>query len=345
MKDIIRKRLAAASQSISARYPLARPILDKLKPVAKRILNYRSCSTDGDIWGKRHLDDQYWEGAIHWGAIPAVAEYMNRSISGSSTIDFIGHSKKTRIEPLREKHTEIRMLSLCCGVGQLEMDLLKSGYADRIDGYDASAACVAEAQKRADREHLSDRISFYHVDLNSFSFPKDHTYNVVLNEAALHHIQNLEHIFSEIEKILVDDGCIISHDYIGPNQHQWTSVQLKHINRILASLPKELKHSRTNPFLVHDKKHALSLAEMNTIDPTEGIRASEILPVMEKYFTIVEYKNFGGTLLHPLFNDIAGNFMTPEYDSLVHDLIRQEEKLIADNVLQSDFAYWVATKK
>ena len=84
---------------------------------------------------------------------------------------------------------------------------------------------------------------------------------------------------------------------------------------------------------------------MNLIDPTEGIRSSEIIPVMQEYFKIIERKDFGGSILHLLLNDIAGNFTDPGHKELIVELIKFEEDLIKSGKLQSDFAYWVATRR
>jgi hypothetical protein len=59
------------------------------------------------------------------------------------------------------------------------------------------------------------------------------------------------------------------------------------------------------------KKEAVrtSLDSMNSSDPSEGIRASEIVPLIASRFEIRHFRYVGGTLLLLVFNEIAGNFL------------------------------------
>jgi hypothetical protein len=109
-------------------------------------------------------------------------------------------------------------------------------------------------------------------------------------------------------------------------------------------LPDDLKRSRTNPNVIHNFKQALTLSEMNEIDPTEGIRSEDILPVFSKYFDVVEKKDFGGTILHILLNDIAGNFCEDRHRILITMMIYIEKKLIETKYLESDFSFFVGKK-
>lgn len=310
-----------------------------------------------DIWGQRHLDDHYWKGMIHWGQIPQVAQYCNQRISGNPNKDYIQYSRETVVTPLRKKTAQVKMLSLCCGIAQLELDLLDAGFCDFVVGYDVSKDCIDSANQKAKERGLADRAYFKAVDLNTFEiigedlpkFVKDklprEKFDLVFNEAALHHIKNLEHLHKVAHKACHAESYFINHDFIGPNHHQWSQRQLKIINDILSWLPAELRASRTNLGAIHESKNALSMDEMMRIDPTEGVRSEDIISVQKQYFDIVEYKEFGGTILHMLFNDIAGNFMKPEHSALVQSIVYLEDKLLESNYIPSDFAYWVSKPK
>lgn len=81
------------------------------------------------------------------------------------------------------------------------------------------------------------------------------------------------------------------------------------------------------------------------IDPSEAIRAAEIVPVLRHYFEIVEYKPMGGSILQFLLADIAGNFTDEEGRKLLDMLFMIEDTLMAVGDLGSDFAYIVAAPK
>jgi len=294
-----------------------------------------------DVWAERHLDPHYWKGLIHWGQLPQVEKYINRKITGSSDLNYIGYTAERYFKPLREKGP-IRMMSLCCGIGQFELTWLKQGIVDQVIGYDVSQACIDAANQSAQADGLQDKAKFIQFDLNNGEFADSETFDVILNQAALHHVENLEHLLAECRKVSTDHTVFINHDYIGPNHHQWTEKQLEYINKVMTLLPDSLKESLTNPGVTYQHKSALSMEEMLRLDPSEGVRAKDITKVMDQYFEISDYKPFGGTILHVLLNDIAGNFATPEHAALLDLLILLEESLINEGVLESDFAYWVA---
>jgi hypothetical protein len=81
------------------------------------------------------------------------------------------------------------------------------------------------------------------------------------------------------------------------------------------------------------------------IDPSEAIRAAEIVPVLRHYFEIVEYKPMDGSILQFLLADIAGNFADEEGRKLLDMLFIIEDTLMAVGDLGSDFAYIVAAPK
>ncbi len=85
-------------------------------------------------------------------------------------------------------------------------------------------------------------------------------------------------------------------------------------------------------------------SEMAVDDPTEAVRSAEILPILQERFEIVERRPYGGTLLRPLLDDLAGNFETddPVAVELLEMLFEIEDALLDAGELDSDFVYLVA---
>jgi hypothetical protein len=82
------------------------------------------------------------------------------------------------------------------------------------------------------------------------------------------------------------------------------------------------------------------------VDPSEAVRSAETVPVLERYFDIVEFKPLGGTILQFLLADIAGNFAQDAVgERLLAMLFAIEDTLIEVGALPSDFAYIVAAPK
>lgn len=82
-----------------------------------------------------------------------------------------------------------------------------------------------------------------------------------------------------------------------------------------------------------------------SVDPSEAIRAQEIVPVLKDYFEMVEYRPLGGSILQFLLADIAGNFTDDAGRQWLDILFGIEDALLESGDLTSDFAYIVATPK
>lgn len=78
------------------------------------------------------------------------------------------------------------------------------------------------------------------------------------------------------------------------------------------------------------------------IDPSESVRSSEIVPILERYFEFVEFKPLGGSVLQFLLSDIACNFKDTNGQKLLDMFFFIEDTLIETDILPNDFAYIVA---
>jgi hypothetical protein len=74
------------------------------------------------------------------------------------------------------------------------------------------------------------------------------------------------------------------------------------------------------------------------------VRSAEIEGLLKRYFNVVDEWNWGGTLNHLIFQDIAGNFDAdnPYHRSIVELLIHAENLFVAERILPSDFRVFVA---
>jgi hypothetical protein len=97
----------------------------------------------------------------------------------------------------------------------------------------------------------------------------------------------------------------------------------------LKSIPDRYRQMRRDGGIKQEAAR-LSLDAMNRSEPSEGIRASEIIPLTAGRFEIRHFRNIGGTLLLLIFNEIAGNFR--EDDTEIMPLVNA---LIATNGLEA----------
>lgn len=293
-----------------------------------------------NLWADEADDQRRYGKGFHWVESPVVAQYMNLKISGDPNLNWVQYSVNRYIRALRSP----RILSLGCGGGALERDLLRLKPDALIVAMDFSPGAVALARRHAEEAGL--KIDYRVADLNEIDL-EPQAFDFVFASGSLHHLMSLEHVLAQVRASLTQGGRLIANEYLGPNQLQWTPRQVQAINEILALLPDRYRRRVSNPN--EYKREFLGpspIEDMNRYDPTEAVRSEEILPLTRKMFRLVEFKPFGGTLLHMLLQDIAGNFdPAHEIDTCVLKLICHIEwQLIGAGVLGSDFGYFVAER-
>lgn len=293
-------------------------------------------------WGKEAGTWQVGRG-IHWTEHQAVQDRINKMVSGDHSrdayrflIDFL--SKHGMRLPLS------RCLTLGCGAGDLERGLAQYNFCIKHDAYDIADGAIKRAKQKATETGLSN-ISYYVSDINNIALPSD-TYDLVFGVQAVHHFSNLEHIFSEVRKALKTGGFFVLNEFVGPTKFQWTDRQLTIINSLLQILPERYRISRSGNSRIETFYTRPTIEEMDRIDPSEAVRSGDIVNVLTTYFNIAVRRDYGGSIIHLLLQDIAGNFKynDPEDMKLLDMLFDIEDTLMEIGEIASDFAVIIAQK-
>jgi 2-polyprenyl-3-methyl-5-hydroxy-6-metoxy-1,4-benzoquinol methylase len=293
------------------------------------------------VWGsKENTTSRYGKG-FHWVESPTVMNAINKKISGDS--------KKNWLTYVTEKYLRIACgtyvgLSLGCGTGILERELQQRGIFRKLDGYDVTDEAINQAKKLAKEKNL--KINYQVANLNRIKLEKN-TYDIIFANSILHHLKNLEYVIDQIDTALARNGLLIVNEYIGPSQFQYTVKQITLINELLNILAENYKKRVTDPNSLKPFFIPPSKEFMDASDPSEAIRSSEIINLLQKKFEVVERKDFGGTILHMLLQDIAGNFDPNDSRDItvLKLLIYFEDYLIKAKILTSDFSFLVLRKK
>jgi hypothetical protein len=159
---------------------------------------------------------------------------------------------------------------------------------------------------------------------------------------------NIEFLFEQVNRALKQEGLFIINEYVGPSQFQWREKQCEFVNRILGVLPVQFKSSLDKDYgRIKETIEKVSKEIMDLTDPSEAIRSEEIIPLFYGSFDVIEKIEFGGTILHPLFHKIVGNFdINNEKDKAILDLIFMlEQVLLKEGIISSDFALLIGRKK
>ena len=248
-----------------------------------------------EFWDREVVEQTH----VSWMGDPLVRTYINESLSGSPH----GWPLNWFSEWLNGR-TFARALSVGCGSGGLERDLLGRGICAEMDAFDGSAESIRIAREEAERAGMADRIHYFIGDFNEPRLPAN-AYDAVFAHHSLHHVAKLEKLYRALLRALKPDGLFYLDEYIGPSRHDWTDENFAAHRAIYDALP---PHARTVDVLP---------MPIQPFDPSEAIRSAEIVRELRVGFEIVEKRNYGGNVL---------SVMYPFTDGSVTELLLERER-------------------
>jgi SAM-dependent methyltransferase len=294
-----------------------------------------------NVWAEQAASWYVGRG-LHWVEHNLVQERINLKAGADPGIDRYHHfvrkyfSGKLPVE---------RALTLGCGAGEFERGLASYNFCRHHDAVDISGGAIEHAISGARAAGLS-HINYRVDDLNRIVIEPD-SYDVIFGISSVHHVSALEHLYGQVLAGLKPGGFFFMDEFIGPSQFQWTDSQLEASNTELRKLPTRFARSVTNPTSMKTPVVRPTIEFMNEHDPSEAVRSADIVALLPQYFEVVEINGQGGSLLHLLLEDIAGNFNEENEGSIAYlkGLFELEDQLINERVLQHDFATIIAQKR
>ncbi|MCP4660336.1 MAG: methyltransferase domain-containing protein [bacterium] len=259
-----------------------------------------------------------------WFFHQPVRRYINRSISGDE-----------RAWPLEWLESYLRgerfdrALSVGCGCGALERDLLQRGLCQRIDAFDISLGSLQVARRRAAEAGLEHRVHYFALDANAPALP-ERAYDAVFCHQCLHHVAKLEKLLRGLLRALRPGGLLYADELVGPSRHEWDDRALSPAVEAYRELvPAELRMVEPLPI------------PFMPDDPSEAIRSSEILPQLRIGFAVETLRPYGGNLLALICPYVRWDQAVPD---LIQRLIGREEEHLARHG-ESHYAIVVARPK
>lgn len=271
---------------------------------------------------------------VTWQDHPVIRAHINFRVSGDPVVNWLEDFGR------RFGGGFDLALNLGCGFGDLEAHAFGLGLVREFHSLDLSATALAAAGKKL--QGLP--VRFEQCDLNQVVLPAG-AYDVVFAASSLHHLLRLEHVLDQVRSGLRPGGLLVFDEYVGPSRFQWEETQLRAVNELLSALPGRYRRDLRGG----GKKRRIyrpAQDETNRDSPFEAIRSAEILPLVRERFTVVAERGYGGAILHPLLDGIAGNFQLERAEDvdLLTRLAGLEERLEEAGVIRSDFTVMVARK-
>jgi len=248
---------------------------DKAGEIVRRAMADRSiydamAARENEVWGKILPDRERSEAAIE-DTKASIELRVARHFSSLSTL--------AQERTLKFEHG----LTLGCGAGRCERELLRNGVCRTFHGIDISEDAIAAAREIAKEQNLP--LTYEVADLNFLELPEK-TFDLVVAQTCLHHILFLERVAEQVWRSLKADGYLWIHDFVGETQGQYDLKRISIMNQILAILPEKFRKNKITGRLVTEIKRP---EPGHLGSPFESIRSSEIVPVFQRWFT-VEWK-------------------------------------------------------
>jgi SAM-dependent methyltransferase len=277
-----------------------------------------------------------------WLQHKTMLAFVNRRVSGDPTVSTLAWFKQKYFP----RPVDLA-LSLGCGFGGFERFGLEVGIAKKFIANDLSEGAIGKARETAAQAGMADRIEYSVANLDECRLPAA-TYDAIFALSAAHHVFQLENLFRQCRKALKPGGLLFLDEYVGPSRFQSAPEVTGLINRLRTIFPEKYRKSlfTDDGSLIHP--YAPSPVEhFEKHDPSEAVRSGEIVNTLKLYFDILEFRPYGGAILHMLFSGIMGNFdENDETDvALLRTLATFEEVMENAGVIGSDFAAIVAKPK
>ena len=239
-----------------------------------------------------------------------VRRYINQSVTGSPHRWPIERLQTLVPSPFASA------VSLGCGEGALERDLLSKGLCASVLGIDISTAVLKLAKARAESAGLTG-VRYQQGDLNTLKLPAA-TFDAAFFHQSLHHVEDLDSCLSATVSALRPGALVYIDEYVGPSRGEWSTAHIKEAAELFARLPASVRRSRRLKLPVDWR------------DPTEAVRSSHILAAVSRHFTVLDRRDYGGnylSVIHPhlrLDHLIAG-----ERNTLLQSIVEAEREHLA----------------
>lgn len=260
--------------------------------------------TGCDYWDQEVAEKSHQD----WMSRLDVRLYINTAISGRPggwPFDWLQETLPGRRFP--------RALSVGCGSGALERDLIRRNLADTVEAFDASVHSLYRAREEAAREGMSDRISYFAWDFNEPRLSRGR-YDAVFFHQSLHHVGKLEKLLRAVLHALKPDGIVYLDEMIGPSRTYWNDRTVKPYREFYQTIPREYRYLDKLPYPVQAS------------DPTEAIRSGEILTQLRIGFEITDFRGYGGNLVAVIYPALKEDRIP---DELLRELIEREKQMLA----------------
>ena len=158
-------------------------------------------------------------------------DYLDKNVFSRGFVDEIAFQAEQFKHP--------RLLSVGCGYGGIELEIARKLQTPfELVAVDLNPRIYIEAERRAKSEGLN--IHFKSLDVNFIDIQPE-VFDIIYAHASLHHVLNLEHLFSKIYRGLTENGRFVVRDIIGKTQVLFWKENVEFTASLIKIMPKHYR--------------------------------------------------------------------------------------------------------
>jgi SAM-dependent methyltransferase len=261
-----------------------------------------------DFWSKNKVAPR-----TRWWQNPMIIRYINSLVNGES-IDGFSMGLTNRAKKLLKNRLPLEKgVSVGCGNGLKEMQLIIQGLVKSFDLFELSAKRISIGRAHARKVGVEEKVRFFNVDAFSHVTGKE-IYDIVHWNNSLHHMLNVHTSVVWSRQVLKKNGLFYMDDYVGASRFQWPDRQLEMASEVRRSLrgTKYLRNpARRSMFFNKYLQYRLKRPDPEALrraDPSEAADSEQILPAIAEQFPEAEIIRTGGVIYSLALADVIANF-------------------------------------
>jgi SAM-dependent methyltransferase len=295
-------------------------------------LSSRPCAEDASYHARVIAEKGIYEDCVNVHNLPGIFHYWSDRYVRPKLEPFgfsspAGLFKKYLAEQCeRRNNCALRFVSLGSGNCDLEIELAlhlrAKGHVDFvIDCVDLNSTMLERGRIAAAKDGVVDHLYLVEADFNQWN--PTHEYDAVIANQALHHVLNLEGLFTQIKSSLKPHGLFVISDIIGRNGHLRWPEALDIVREFWRKLPPSYRFNRQL-----ERYEELFDDWDCSIGSFEGIRSQDILALLLEHFHFRLFVGYANVIDPFVDRSFGHNFdAAAPWDRAFIDQVHQRDEI------------------
>lgn len=296
-----------------------------------------------DHWdNQNHTDAEMPIGSAWWNT-PMVIRHINNVVCGYP-LDGIHAGFHEKIGGfLSYLPSRRKALTVGCGVGTKEMDVIERGFVDLFECYEVSSAAIETGRTIAKERGIEEKIIFHHADAFTSDVADD--FDLVYWNNALHHMMDTREAIRWSKDRLKRGGIFAIDDYVGATRNQHSQELIDWGSQLLMTLPERLRRHWNGREIVPSSCWRVDPVEMAKIDPSECADSESILPAIDEFFPGCEIIKTGGAAYFVALTHTFHNYRSETDLALLSVILNMDQYVSTHGNIESQYAVVIAQKQ